>query len=698
MPFSRERLLALAVLLVVLVVNGIGLRAELEISRVDQNDNASHYPFIARMVHVTETGGNPLDFWCPEWSLGFPMLRTYQPLAHVIVAAAYFALAKKVTLMTVFVWVRYLAVVLLPLSFFAAAWLMDLGPLTAAAAALLAPLVSTNLLYGIEYESYVWAGWGLFPQSVACHFLLWTLGLGYRAVRRGRPLTLAGAMLGLTMVTHLIYGYIGAVSVCLLAILPKGAPWRERIRRVAWIALVSAAVSAFQLVPLILDRDIINHSRLEAAWKWDSYGAGQVLEWLFTGQLLDNGRLPVLTLLAAAGVVVLLLSRAAPGHLYALFGAVLWILVLFGRPFWGPALWLIGVSPDMHLHRVIGGTQVFLVLLAAISLSALWQGLARRIHVAAAVVLTALLLYPMVRERAAYLAVNSRNGHENLRAYQADRAAVDTILTKAREKGGRAYAGMAWNWGPSFKIGFTPMYAFLSEAQVPAVAYLYHTMALTADVMSKFDDGKAIQYRLFNIRSFLLPAKYQLPEFLTFRDRAGPLQIYDTPAAGYFDVVDVPASAKIDKETFFDLNDRWMHGDWLVHNQYLRLDLRDGVQPALTRVDAGSPLPAAPVSQSPGRVINEWQREEVYSARLEGQRPAFLLFRMTWHPCWKVYVDRKPVETVMVSPGFLGAPIAAGSHEVECRYEPGSWKLWLAFAGLIAAAAMGVSERVRARE
>jgi len=457
-------------------------------------------------------------------------------------------------------------------------------------------------------------------------------------------------------------------------------------------------VSAFQLVPLVLDRDIINHSRLEAAWKWDSYGAGQVLEWLFTGQLLDHGRLPVLTVLAAAALVILLLGKAAPAHLYALLGAALWILVLFGRPFWGPALWLIGISPDMHLHRVIGGAQVFLVFLGAIALAGIWRELARRVHVAAAVALTALLLYPMVRERAAYLAVNDRNGHENLRAYQADRAALDAILAKAREKGGRAYAGMAWNWGPSFKIGFTPVYAFLSEAGVPAVAYLYHTMALTADVMSRFDDSKEVQYRLFNIRSFLLPAKYRLPEFLTFRDRAGPLQIYDTPAAGYFDVVDVPAAARINKDTFFDLNDRWMHGDWLANQQYLRLDLRDGVQPALPRVEAGSSLPAAPVSAPPGRVVNEWQRDEVYAARVEAQRPAFVLFRMTWHSCWKVYVDGKGVETAMLSPGFVGAPIAAGSHEVECRYEPGWWKIWMALGGVIAAAAMGFSERVRARE
>ena len=176
---SRENLPALALLLTVLVVNAVGLWPELSISRVDLNDNVFHFTLVERIVQAVERGENPLDCWSPEWSLGYPVLRTYQPLAHALVALVYFALGKSVGLMTVFVWVRFLSVVLLPLSFFAAARLMGLRPLTAAAAAILAPLVSTNFLYGIEYGSYTWAGSGLFPQAVGTHFLLITLGLAF---------------------------------------------------------------------------------------------------------------------------------------------------------------------------------------------------------------------------------------------------------------------------------------------------------------------------------------------------------------------------------------------------------------------------------------------------------------------------------------------------------------------------------------
>src|SRR5580692_6978641 len=169
---SREHLTALALLLIVLIVNAAGLSPEISISRVDLNDNVLHFTLVERMVQAVERGENPLDCWSPEWTLGYPVSRTYQPLAHALVVLAYFALGKTAGLMTVFVWVRFLSVVLLPLSFFAAARLMGLRPLTAAAAAILAPLVSTNFLYGVEYGSYTWAGSGLFPQAVGSHFLL----------------------------------------------------------------------------------------------------------------------------------------------------------------------------------------------------------------------------------------------------------------------------------------------------------------------------------------------------------------------------------------------------------------------------------------------------------------------------------------------------------------------------------------------
>jgi hypothetical protein len=74
-------------------------------------------------------------------------------------------------------------------------------------------------------------------------------------------------------------------------------------------------------------------------------------------------------------------------------------------------------------------------------------------------------------------------------------------------------------------------------------------------------------------------------------------------------------------------------------------------------------------------------------------RPAYVLFKMTWHPNWKAYVDGAPRPAAMLSPGFAAVPVGPGRHHVEFRYEPGWSKLVLAVAGLLAAGLIGWRRR-----
>src|SRR5207244_13240534 len=108
------------VVFLVLLINAAALLPELSISRFDVNDSVFHYTMADRMVQAFERGENPLDCWVSEWTLGYPVSRTYQPLGHFLMASLYLALAKTVSLMTLFVWIRYLLVVLLPVTVYAA--------------------------------------------------------------------------------------------------------------------------------------------------------------------------------------------------------------------------------------------------------------------------------------------------------------------------------------------------------------------------------------------------------------------------------------------------------------------------------------------------------------------------------------------------------------------------------------------------
>ncbi|HJZ99571.1 MAG TPA: hypothetical protein VKE70_23835 [Candidatus Solibacter sp.] len=685
-----------------IALNAFVLWPELSINHVDLNDNVSHVTFIEDMAHAVDTGANPFDFWMPECVMGFPVFRTYQPLGHAMVVAAYFITGKSIPLIVLFSWARFLSMVLLPLAFFVFARLIELPWLECAAVALISPLIAAadRGLFGLEYRSYTWYGYGMFPQSLSTLWMLPAIGLAYRAIRRGTHLTLAGLMLALTVLTHMIFGYLAAITVCLIALLPaESAAFRIRIRRLIWVGCAAIVLAAFQLLSIFQDGYLANRSQLEPAEKWNSFGAARVLEFLFSGGLLDHERIPVLSLLALLGVVLAVLrlrrQRAAGPELALLAGFVLWLLLYFGRPTWGSLLVLVGITGDMHLHRLIAGVQITLTTLAGIGLATIWRRIAGWLTPLAAAIVTAVLLWPLGQERWAFLEKNAVTGRENLAAYEAQRSNLYSALDAARHRSGRVFAGLGTGWGGQFKIGYVPVHNFLMTARIPAVSYIYHSMSLPSDPMMHFDDMRPAHYRLFNVRSVIVPAaSANPPAFLTPLSQFGNFKVLDAPGAGYFDVVDVAAAMPMTRETFAAPNLRWLQSDWVESKRHLLLDF-GGPSPAglarLSTEDVLSPSPSP--AGSPGEIISDGQQDQLYVADVTAARSSFVLFRMTWHPNWRVTVDGAARNTVMLSPGFLGVAVDPGKHHIECRYVPGSVRNYVALAGLILAGAMFAFER-----
>src|SRR5690348_11976545 len=131
MEFIPSKRLPLLILLAITLFNAIAIWPDLRMGDLSNGDTVSHLELIRGMTDALEHGRNPLDFWSPWSAFGYPEIRTYQPLAHALVVLVYFALGKSVSIVTVFSWVQYLMIVLLPASFFAAAALIGLSPLTA---------------------------------------------------------------------------------------------------------------------------------------------------------------------------------------------------------------------------------------------------------------------------------------------------------------------------------------------------------------------------------------------------------------------------------------------------------------------------------------------------------------------------------------------------------------------------------------
>ena len=301
----------------------------------------------------------------------------------------------------------------------------------------------------------------------------------------------------------------------------------------------------------------------------------------------------------------------------------------------------------------------------------------------------------MAQERAHNLMNNGEWGRKNLADYAAERQPLDATIATVKERGGRAYSGLAAQWGGQFKVGSVPFYAFYSNANVPAVAFLYHSMALTGDIMVRFNEWNPSHYRLFNIRTVAAPAGTDppLPPFLTPIGQNGRFRILEAPGSSYFEVVDVVAAVKTTRNNFYDVNDRWLGSDWVARRMHLRLDWRTDAAPQMVRLQPDEALPPVPVLPQPGEVRGEHRDGEVYQSDVEALRPCFALFKMTWHANWKAYVDGALQETVMLSPGFVGIPLAAGHHSIVMRYQPGAAKVALGFAGLLGVVLLMALER-----
>ena len=144
---------------------------------------------------------------------------------------------------------------------------------------------------------------------------MWTLplawGWSWRAIRDGRGYLPAVLLTALTVALHFETGYL-ALSVLLVWPLVAGRPLAARLRRAAVVLGGSLVASAWVIVPLLQQRSwaAVNEP-LQGTGLVNGYGARQVLDWLFTGQLLDACLLPVITGCAALGLALAWLAWSA---------------------------------------------------------------------------------------------------------------------------------------------------------------------------------------------------------------------------------------------------------------------------------------------------------------------------------------------------------------------------------------------------
>src|SRR6202044_330293 len=174
-------------------------------------------------------------------------------------------------------------------------------------------------------------GFGVWTQLWASWTLPLAWGWSWRAIRERRGYLVAVLLTALTVALHFETGYL-ALSVLLVWPLVAGRPLLPRLRRAALLLGGSLLAAAWVIVPLLAQRRwaAVNEP-FQGTGLVNGYGARRVLDWLVSAQLLDHGRLPVVTVFAALGFGLAWLGWSSEAGARAL------LVALGGRRGWGPA-------------------------------------------------------------------------------------------------------------------------------------------------------------------------------------------------------------------------------------------------------------------------------------------------------------------------------------------------------------------------
>jgi hypothetical protein len=636
------------------------------------NDASLHEQMVRFATTQLRAGHLPLTSWFPFLGEGSPQFLHYQSLPAMLTGALGLLIRPEVA----FRWSLYLLLSLWPISVYLAARAFGAGRPAAAAAAAMAPFLSSATGVGYEQHAYVWTGFGVWTQLWASWTLPLAWGYSWRAIRDGRGYFRAVLFTALTVALHFETGYL-ALSVLVVWPLVAGRPLVARLRRAAVLLGGSLLASAWVIVPLLDQRrwaalnEPFQHTGLA-----NGYGAHQVIEWLLSGQLLDHGRLPVVTVLAALGFGLAWLAWSSDADARALLIALAVCLVFaFGRTTFGSLVDLIPGSADLFFRRFMMGVQLAALLLAGRGAAWLathcvqlleahvprWPA---RLSPATVCVAAVAVLAP------AWLALG-RDARRDSAAIAAQRSAehaqgaeLDRLIAVIKhDGGGRTYAGMPSNGGRVFTVGAVPVFKYLESRDVDEVGYTLRTASLMSDPEYYFDDRKPSDYRLFGIRYLILPAGHQPPVHARLMMGSGPYRLWTVEGIGYIQTGHIVGEISANRTNLGSRSIPLMRSPLAADGAYL--GVRYG-----SSAGVNGRLPSLPHRISAGAV--RAQRADLddgrASATVRMRRPGVAVLSASYDPGWTASVNGRRRRTRMVAPALVAVDVPAGTDHVVFRF------------------------------
>ena len=678
--------------LVAMVFNAIGLWPELQPGAPSQSDTAFHALMITQASAALASGSSVVDFWIRQLEFGFPQFLYYQHVPHLFVIGVHRLLGGSVEVLSVFHAVRWLLLVTFPLTVYWSARRLDLSAREAAVAAAASSLLSGDARFGLEYNSYIWRGFGMYTQLWAMHLSIIAVACVYRLMRDGTGYLRSIVVLIVLALSQLLYAYMIALTSVMLLVM-GGAPgrWPIRAARLGMIGALSLLATTYMTVPFLsLNAYLSTFPSLPGA----TGGLSAISAGWASTSLLDHQRWPVLTVLLILGLVVAVWQVAHErlrNKLSLLGGFLLWMLLCFGGDAATSMMRWLGVYGADVSYRFIGGVELFAILLMGVGGGWLWDRIASaafisgwssnagwRVGGGAAIggVLVLLWLTPAFVERAGYYRTNARWINETRTALRGNIDLQGLLSTIAQEDGGRVYAGRTNNWGANLRVGpIIRVTDVIKSRAMPALVPPYQGLSLNADMAWQFDDGNAAHYDLFDVRYAIVPAGAQVPTFLQpflATTEYAVLRVATTGASMWVSVSDRRAVSS--QRELRIANRDWLQSDAPARRSVIRWDYANDTP--------GAPAPGA-VSRCPqtGTLADDYVGFDSMVVRTRCEDAGTVMFKSSYHPNWRVLVDGNSVATFMVSPAFLAAEVPAGEHEIKAVYVPTAGKSVLLLMG-----------------
>ena len=649
------------------------------------DDSSLHEQMVRAAAARISQGHLPLTSWFPYLGLGSPQFLHYQSLPSMVSGLAGTVIDPD----TVFRWSLYLLLALWPITVYWSGRLFGLSRWTAASAAAVAPFLASAAGIGYETKAYVWVGYGVWTQLWASWTLPLAWGFTYRALSSLRGAFWAVLFIMLTVALHYETGYLAFVPLVVWPFIAPSDLWR-RIGRAVALGAAAALASAWVIVPLLQQSHWAARNQvLEGTGLENGYGARQMLTWLLTGNLYDNGHspawLPVITILVAVGIGVCLARWRS--FLAGRALVVIWAVTLvmsFGRTTFGSLYDVVPGSSDIFIRRFEMAPQLSGILLAGVGLVFLGQlavggvlGLfpgdrrrwaarpaGRGIVAGVCVVALIVVLAPAWSSMDTYDAHNATNiGFQAEDDAQQD-PQIDQLLAYVRaHPAGRVYAGAPTNWGQDFLVGDVPVFKYLESEDIDEVGYTLRTASLMTDPEYFFDESNPGDYPLFGIGYIITPADMASPVQADKVGCAGDYCLWALPDAGYIHVYDTTGELTATRADVGTQSEALLGSPLL--NEERDLTVAFNGQAAAVPTADGSAL-----SGPPGHVVVQHADlpNGTAGAVVHTTRRATVVLSASYDPGWKATVNGRPAPTVMVAPALVGVVVGPGVHTVRFSY------------------------------